>query len=68
EEYVATGEGPIAETFETLIKSGAIDSACSGIAKIYNIEEKLKEKGVELFPFGERLAKYINEGYQVITL
>ena len=68
EEFVATGEGPIAEAFETLIKSGAIDSACVAIAKMYNVDEKLKSKGVELFPFGERLAKYVNDGYQVITL
>ena len=67
EEYVVNLKGEYAEAFMDLVNSKAIDSACVAIAKRYNVDQKLSQMGIQLSPFGERLAKYVNEGYQVIS-
>ena len=67
EEYVANIKGEFAEAFMDLVNSKALDSACVAIAKRYNVDQKLSQMGVQLSPFGERLAKFVNEGYQVIS-
>ncbi|MCL4314913.1 MAG: DsrE family protein [Candidatus Thermoplasmatota archaeon] len=67
EEYVADLKGEYAEAFMDLVNSKAVDSACVAIAKKYNVDQKLSQMGIQLSPFGERLAKYVNEGYQVIS-
>ncbi|MDG7036620.1 MAG: hypothetical protein JRN37_05965 [Nitrososphaerota archaeon] len=55
------------QNFESLFKAGAIDSACIAEAQHYNVEEKLKNKGVVLGHAGERIAFYVNSGYTVIS-
>ncbi|MCL4333351.1 MAG: hypothetical protein M1290_05020 [Candidatus Thermoplasmatota archaeon] len=67
EEFVAELQGDAKEAFNEIVKAGALDSACSFIAKKYDIELKLQSMNVTLLPFGERLARYVNEGYEVIT-
>lgn len=68
EEYVTSLDGDAKEAFSELLKNGVIDSACVAVAKKYNVDQILLNLGVELSPFGERLAKYVNEGYTVISL
>ncbi|MGC8645617.1 MAG: hypothetical protein ACP5UO_05060 [Thermoplasmata archaeon] len=67
EEYVANLSGEARESFEEIVKAGAIDSACVFVAKKYDVELKLQAMNVPLQPFGERLAHYVNSGYEVIT-
>ncbi|MEM0127837.1 MAG: hypothetical protein QXO03_01955 [Thermoplasmatales archaeon] len=67
EEYVANIEGDAKESFNEIVKAGALDSACVFVAKKYDVELKLQSINVPLMPFGERLAHYINNGYEVIT-
>ncbi len=67
EEYVANLTGEARESFSEIVKAGALDSACSFVAKKYDIELKLQDMKVPLLPFGERLAHYVNSGYEVIT-
>lgn len=67
EEYITKISGESAENVKYLIDSKSVDSACVAIANRSGIDLKLKMMGVELSPFGERLAHYINNGYQVIS-
>ena len=67
EEFVANLEGEGKEAFNEIVKAGAVDSACVFIAKKFDVELKLKSMSVDLLPFGERLAHYVNNGYEVIT-
>lgn len=67
EEYVTTLQGEEKEAFNEMVKTGAVDSACVGVAKMFGIEMRLQEMGVELLRFGERLAFFVNNGYEVIT-
>ncbi|MGC8618486.1 MAG: hypothetical protein ACP5UZ_07120 [Thermoplasmata archaeon] len=67
EEFVANLEGEGKEAFNEMVKAGAVDSACVFIAKKFDVELKLKSMSVDLLPFGERLAHYVNDGYEVIT-
>ncbi len=67
EEYITKLTGELADNVKYLIASKTVDSACIAIANRSGIELKLKTMGVALSPFGERLAYYINNGYQVIS-
>jgi len=67
EKYVTQLSGMPLDSFRELIAAGAIDSACVAIAKNYNVSEDLTNLGIKLEPFGERLAKYVNDDYEVIT-
>jgi hypothetical protein len=67
EEFVANLDGDSKEAFNEIVKAGALDSACVFIAKKLNLELKLQSMNVNLLPFGERLAHYVNNGYEVIT-
>ncbi|MGC8497201.1 MAG: hypothetical protein ACP5NL_04290 [Thermoplasmata archaeon] len=67
EEYITKLSGELADNVRYLIESKAVDSACVAIANKTGIDVKLKMMGVELSPFGERLAHYVNNGYIVIS-
>jgi hypothetical protein len=67
EEFVANLDGDTKDVFDEIVKAGALDSACVFIAKKFNVELKLQSMNVSLLPFGERLAHYVNNGYEVIT-
>ena len=67
EEYIPKLEGQIKDHFDKLIKINAVDSACIGIAKMYNIEDQLKRLGVVLLPAGEQISHYVNNGYIVLS-
>ncbi len=67
EEYLTQITGNDLEMFNKLIKLGCVDSACVNYAVGKNIKDQLTKLGVNLMPTGERLAHYVNSGYQVIT-
>ncbi|MCL4447601.1 MAG: hypothetical protein M1556_01080 [Candidatus Thermoplasmatota archaeon] len=67
EEFVANLVGEAKDSFGDIVKAGAVDSACVFIAKKLDLELKLQSMNVNLLPFGERLAHYVNSGYEVIT-
>ncbi len=67
EEFVANLEGEGKAAFNEIVNSGALDSACVFVAKKFDVELKLKSMNVSLLPFGERLAYFVNNGYEVIT-
>ena len=67
EKFVTKLEGFALDSFKELVAANAIDSACVAIAKNYNVSDELLKIGVKLRPFGERLARFINEDYEVIT-
>jgi len=60
-------EGDTRDLFQELLKSGAVDSACIGIAERDNIKLDLSNLGLRLAPAGERISHYVNQGYQVIS-
>ncbi len=64
---MAKATGQRKETIKKLIESGAVDSACVAMAKNSGVEEELKLMGVQLEPYGARLAHYLQNGFQVIT-
>ncbi|MGC8542607.1 MAG: hypothetical protein ACP5NQ_01595 [Vulcanisaeta sp.] len=49
------------------MKAGAIDSACINYARNKNIEAELTKLNIKLHPAGDRVAYYINNGYQVLV-
>ncbi len=67
EEYLGDLKGQDLENLRYLISSGAVDSACVSVAEKMGVKEKLQSMGINLYPAGEVLAKYLNAGYQVIT-
>ncbi len=67
EGYILKLDDQIKDHFDKLIKANAVDSACIGIAKIYNVEEQLKKLGVVLLPAGEQISHYVNNGYVVLS-
>lgn len=67
EEYVTKLSGRVQESFKKLIEAKAVDSACVFIAQNAGVEDQMKEIGIELQPFGERLSYFVNNGYQVIS-
>ncbi len=60
-------EGQAKEDFEALLKNGSIDSACINYAKGKGIDSSLLKLKLDLKPAGERVAYYVNNGYQVLT-
>lgn len=60
-------EGEMKDMFQKLLEEKVIDSACIGVAKNEGLIEKLTEMGLRLEPMGERVAFYVNNGYEVIT-
>ncbi len=67
ESYITKISGEVLENFKKLISLGAVDSACVYMAEKSNVESKISELGINLLPAGERLAYFINNGYEVIT-
>lgn len=67
EKFIAEAEGNTKEMIKQLIDGKAVDSACVFIAERSGIKDKLLSFGLELLPAGERIAHYVNNGYQVIT-
>lgn len=67
EEYITHLTGRGLEHFKKLTDAGAVDSACEFIAKEGGFDQQLVDLGLNLKPAGERLAHYVNSGYQVIT-
>lgn len=67
EEYITKLTGEPLEHLKKLIAAGAVDSACTAIAKKKAIEKPLIDLGLTLKPAGQQTAHYVNEGYQVIT-
>lgn len=60
-------EGEIKNMVQELIQNKVVDSACVGVAQAMNIKPQLENMGVSLMPAGERVAYYVNQGYEVIT-
>jgi hypothetical protein len=60
-------EGQTKENFEKLLKANAIDSACINYAQNKKITNELTKINLRLHPAGERLAYYINNGYEVLV-
>ena len=56
------------EVVKRLIQGGVKVSACKACAQLLNAEEKLKELGVEVIYWGEKLTKLIKEGAKIITI
>ncbi|MFP3132899.1 MAG: DsrE family protein [Nitrososphaeria archaeon] len=67
EEYLTSINGQDLENFNYLLKNGHVDSACVYYASSKNIKEQLTKLGINLLPTGERLAYYVNQGYEVIS-
>ena len=67
EEYLTELKGDALNAFKVLYSAGAIDSACIAVAERLGKKERLEEMGVKLLPSGERIAYYVNQGYQVIS-
>jgi len=67
EEHLTKITGNDLENYKVLYNGGVIDSACIAIANAKNIKEQLTSMGINLSPTGERLAHFVNSGYQVIT-
>lgn len=60
-------EGEMKKMIEELRRRGAIDAACINVARNLGIEKSLEDLGLNLVPVGNRIAYYIEKGYQVIT-
>ncbi|MEM4944189.1 MAG: hypothetical protein QW214_06490 [Saccharolobus sp.] len=60
-------DGEIKNMFQELLQNKVIDSACIGVAQNMNIKPHLENLGINLLPAGERVAYYVNQGYEVIT-
>jgi hypothetical protein len=67
EEYITELSGPALDAFKILYNAGAVDSACIAVAERLGKKEKLESMGIKLLPSGERIAHYVNDGYQVIS-
>lgn len=67
EEYITRLEGAVKEHFDILARNRAIDSACIAVAERAGIKQSLEQMGVSLLPAGERIAYYVNQGYEVIS-
>ncbi len=67
EKFIGNSDESTENTLKELVSLNTVDSACIAIAKFYGVEKKLTDMGIELAPFGERLASYIEKEFQVIT-
>ncbi|AGE71016.1 DsrE family protein [Sulfolobus acidocaldarius] len=60
-------QGDLKDMFQEMLQNKLVDSACIGVAERMNLVPDLKNMGVNLVPVGERVAHYVNNGYEVIT-
>ncbi len=60
-------EGEMKKMLDELRRRGAIDAACINVAKNLGIEKNLEELGLNLVPVGNRIAYFLQKGYQVIS-
>jgi hypothetical protein len=60
-------EGEMRRMIEELRRRGAIDAACINVAKSLGIEKSLEDLGLNLVPVGNRIAYFLEKGYQVIS-
>jgi len=60
-------EGEMRGMIEELRRRGAIDAACINVAKSLGIEKSLEDLGLNLVPVGNRIAYFLEKGYQVIS-
>ncbi|HLH85357.1 MAG TPA: DsrE family protein [Thermoplasmataceae archaeon] len=67
EEYIANLSGQPLEFLRKLQAMNLVDSACVGVAERYGMKDKLVSLGFQLAPAGERIAYYVNKGYEVIS-
>ncbi len=67
EDYLTSISGQDLENFNYLLKNGHVDSACVNYAAGKNIKDQLTKLGINLQPTGERLAYFVNQGYEVVT-
>ncbi len=67
EKFVCNNDDAIKSIIKEMVSIKSIDSACVAIAKMYGVEDNLKDMGIELAPFGERLAGYVENDYKIIT-
>lgn len=56
-------EGDYRGYFEDLVRLGAIDGACIGIADAIGVKDKLERMNIKLAYANERISYYINNGY-----
>jgi hypothetical protein len=64
---IVSYEGEMKKMLEELRRRGAIDAACINVAKSLGIEKNLEDLGVNLVPVGNRIAYFLEKGYQVIS-
>lgn len=64
---LAGAEGALKTMIDELVANKVIDSACVAVAENMGIKPNLEKMGVQLLPAGERVAHYVNQGYEVIT-
>ena len=67
QKYMLKAPQELKSLIDRLGKMGAIDSACIMIARELRAEKEFEELGIRLEPAAERLAWYVNNGYQIIT-
>jgi len=60
-------DGEMKKMLEELRRRGAVDAACINVARSLGIEKGLEELGLNLVPVGNRIAYFIQKGYQVIS-
>jgi len=60
-------DGELKNMFQEMLKNQKIDSACINAAEMMSIKPQLESLGISLLPAGQRVAYYINQGYEVLT-
>ena len=60
-------DGELKKMFQEMLANKVIDSACINAAEMMNIKPQLEGMGLSLLPSGQRIAYYLNQGYQVLT-
>ena len=64
---VLSYEGEMKKIFDELRRRGVIDAACVNVARSLGIETHLRDLGLNLEPIGNRIAYFLEKGYQAIT-
>jgi len=65
--YLVKAPDYVKKNVEKLISIGAVGSACTAVSERLNIKDSLQSMGIRLHPVGERIALYVNNGYEVLT-
>ena len=60
-------DGNLKNMLQEMLNNKVIDSACVNIAQAMNIKPQLESLGINLMPAGQRVAYYVNQGYEVLT-